>query len=239
MSLVTPLRNTQTEEPVCPLCGSTSFAAYRNRPAGRCVGCGAHERGRLLGLVIKKSLPAPSGDPVVHFAPEPAITKLLQAKYGETYLPADFSPESYPWLLVRKIDLSDPSAYLKPETVQGLIHAHVLEHVPADLTRVIRAMNRAIKPGGFHLFCVPIFTPFYREDLNDLPQALREEMYGQADHVRSFGSEDFEYRVLSLFEDFERVDLGLTAADLSKAAVPAHAVRKITSHSALLFRKRS
>lgn len=239
MVLNGPMSQESVIEHLCPLCGSDTFAPYRGRPAGRCAGCGAHERARLLGLVIKRALPEPTGAPVIHFAPEQAITNLLQARYGLAYQAADFTPESYAWLSVRKIDLSDPHAYLEPESVQGLVHSHVLEHVPADLTRVIQCMNAAIQPGGFHLFCVPFFTPFYREDLNELPLQVREEMYGQFDHVRSFGTEDFEHRVLSLFKDFERADIPVSADDLSQAAVPLQAVRKLTSHSAFLFRKRT
>lgn len=224
---------------LCPLCGSNTFAPYRGRPAGQCAGCGAHERGRLLALVISRALPEPTGAPVIHFAPEPAIADLLRSKYGDAYEAADFAPESYPWITVRRIDLSTPLAYFAPGTLQGVVHSHVLEHVPADLTRLIQGINAAIQPGGFHLFCVPFFTLSYREDLNDLPVKVREEMYGQADHVRSFGTEDFEHRVLSLFEGFERADLKITVQDLSRAAIPVRAVRTFTSHSAFLFRKRA
>lgn len=238
MRVNSPVSAAATGEHMCPLCGSDTFAAYRGRPAGQCAGCGAHERARLLGLVIKRSLPEPTGAPVVHCAPEPAITRLLEAKYGRFYEAADVSPEAYPWLTVRKVDLSDPGASFAAESLQGIVHSHVLEHVPADLTRIVRGMNRAIQPGGFHLFCVPFFTRFYREDMNELPVQTREQMYGQADHVRSFGTDDFEYRVLSLFDGFDRVPLEVGAYELSRAAIPVRAVRTFTSHSVFLFKKR-
>lgn len=226
-------------ERICPLCGTNSFQPYRGRPLCRCAGCGSKERERLLGLVIKRALPESTGAPVIHFAPEQAIAAVLRARYGDAYVAADVSPENYHWLSVRKIDLSNPSAFLERESVQGLVHSHVLEHVPGDLTRIIQGMNAAIKPGGFHLFCIPFFSRFYREDLNDLPSQVREEMYGQCDHVRSFGTEDFEYRVLSLFEGFERIYLNVSREELARAAVPVRAIGNLTSHSAFLLRKRS
>lgn len=225
-------------ERVCPICQSTTFAPYRGRPLCRCTGCGAKERERLLSLVIQRLLPAPTGARVIHFAPEPSISKLLCARFGDAYIAADISPESYPWRRVEKIDLSAPSPFLQPGCVQGLIHSHVLEHIPGDLTRIIQTLNAAVQPGGFHLFSIPFFTRFYREDLNELPAQIRDEMYGQSDHVRSFGTDDFEHRVLSLFEGFDRESLGLSRHDLAAAAVPVQAVNELTSHSAFLFRKR-
>lgn len=225
-------------ERVCPICQSPTFAPYRERPFCRCTGCGAKERERLLSLVIQRLLPEPTGARVIHFAPEPSISKLLHARFGDAYVAADISPEAYPWLPVEKIDLSSPSSFLPQESVQGLIHSHVLEHIPGDLTRIIRGLNDAVQAGGFHLFSVPFFTRFYREDLNELPPQIRDDMYGQNDHVRSFGTEDFDHRVLSLFEGFDRVPLGLSRHDLARAAVPVQAANELTSHSAFLFRKR-
>jgi phosphoglycolate phosphatase len=228
----------------CPLCGSTSFGDYRRRKKVRCAGCGSFERGRLLGLVFKRLAPAPTGAPVVHFAPEMSTSKLLREIYGSAYTPADYSPEAYPWmdLPMRKIDLTSPDQYLPPRSVQGLVHCHILEHVPGDLTSSLIKMNDAIQPGGFHIFVVPYFSRWFREDLDtNMSHEERDRLFGQFDHVRSFGTEDFYDRMALAFRDFERVDLRdvISRQDLLKASVPEAAVSSLTSHSVHFFRKHS
>ncbi|MFG5408139.1 hypothetical protein ABXN37_08465 [Piscinibacter sakaiensis] len=83
----------------------------------------------------------------------------LVKKFGTRYIAADFSPEIYQSsskVDVRKVDLSRPEAFLPRNSVEGLVHSHVLEHIPGSIERIVAKMNDAIVPGGFHLFSVPV-----------------------------------------------------------------------------------
>jgi hypothetical protein len=227
---------------VCPLCGGTQFRSYRGRENARCAGCGSKERSRFLGLVLRRLAPPPTRAPVYHFAPEPKIADILIERYGAAYTPADVDPGSYGWstVEVRQVDLVRPRAAIDGP-VQGLVHSHVLEHVPASLDRVVREMNALVEPGGFHVFQVPVHDGWYREDMDpDLPGVEREARFFQDDHMRSFGRRDFRERVLELFEGFDQVDLAahVRPEELARAAIPASALTSPTGHSVFLFRKR-
>ena len=140
-----------------------------------------------------------------------------------------------------QVDLSRPLDFFPRESVQGLVHAHVLEHVPGDLHRIVKQMNEIIAPGGFHTFCIPFFSRWYREDMDpEMPASERDRIYGQYDHVRSFGTNDTEDRVLSLFDGFERIhiDKVYSEDELARNAIPAHAVTSLTSHTVFHFVKK-
>ncbi len=227
---------------VCPLCGGTSFGVYRGRENARCAGCGAKERGRFMGMVLRRFAPAPTGAPVYHFAPEPKIAEILHARYEAAYVPADIDPGGYAWsrVPVRAVDLRRPAEGIAGQ-VQGFVHSHVLEHIPASLDRVVGELNALIEPGGFHVFQVPIHSGWYREDMDPkLPRAERNRLFHQHDHMRLFGRRDFRERVLDLFAGFDLVDLAVhfTPEDLATAAIPASALTSPTGHSVFFLRKR-
>lgn len=229
--------------PQCPVCRSTVFGDYRKRKRVRCAGCGSMERTRFMYVALRDLAPPPSSLPVVHFAPEIAILEFLSAKYPKTYQPADFAPAEYDWVKqpMRQVDLSRPLDFFAPNSVQGFVHAHVLEHVPGDLHRIIKQMNMAVAPGGFHTFCIPFFSDWYREDMNlAMPHEERERLFGQYDHVRSFGMRDTEDRLLSLFDDFERFDFTkvYSPAQLAATAIPFQAATSLTSHTVFHFVKK-
>lgn len=195
-----------------------------------------------MALALGRLSPPPTGQPVYHFAPEAAIANLLIAKYENAYTPADFSPEEYPWSKVplKKIDLSRASEYLPRASAQMLIHSHVLEHVPGSIDRVIAEMNDAVAPGGYHIFQVPIHNGYYREDMDpNLSREVRTERFYQWDHLRVFGTQDFEDRCLRLFEGFKRIDLAseISIDELIEAEVPPSAITKPTGHTPFIYMK--
>lgn len=228
--------------PQCPICSGRRFVTYRGRPNARCSGCGSKERARFLAIVLKRLSVPNTGKPVIHFAPEEAISEILWRRYGRSYVPADLEPEGYAWTKApgRKIDLSNPREYLGRNSVSIVIHSHVLEHVYAPIDRILREINDAIVPGGYHIFQVPVEKGWYREDMNkDMSPDKRTEMYGQHDHVRIFGANDFNDHVLRHFQGFERIDTSslLTERDLINACVPAHSLSRPTGHTVFAFRK--
>ena len=198
----------------------------------------------MLALVIWRVAPESEGQPVYHFAPDFGVCDLLMKKYGDKYVAADFSPDLYgSWMKVpvQKVDLSRPSYYVAPNSVYGLVHSNVLEHVPGPLDRTITEMNKGIAPGGFHLFQVPIEPGWYREDMDpDMPPEERERVFKQSDHLRLFGQKDFDDRCLRLFRGFERVDLKdyITDKTMICRAIPLGALHGDTGHTPYMFIKR-
>lgn len=194
-----------------------------------------------MALVLRKAAINPRGRPVYHFAPERALMGYLTERFGGSYNVADIDPELYAeqGMPVRQVDLCRPLDFFEPESVGGFIHSHVLEHVPASIDRVVAQMNRALVPGGFHVFQVPIHDGWSREDMDpDMDPATRRERFYQDDHIRVFGTRDFADRVLCLFDDgFEQVDTSalVDAAEASRAGIPFSAMSRLTGHSVFLF----
>jgi phosphoglycolate phosphatase len=195
-----------------------------------------------MAIVIKDFAPAAAEKPVLHCAPERAIADILLARYGNFYTPADFVPELYSWSKkpVMKLDLSQVSEYLPPASVYGLVHSHVLEHIPGSLDRIVVSMNRAIASGGFHLFQVPIVSGWYREDMDpNMSGDERTLRFYQDDHLRMFGNQDVEHRLLDLFDGFKKIDLSkhITRERLMDAAIPSMSLQTYNGHTAFLFIK--
>ena len=230
-------------EDLCPICGGKVLEEFRGRPRSKCPKCGSKERHRLLAMVLRSNeMPKKSQLPVYHFAPERSISGVLLELFGDNYRPADFMPDRYFWLKapVKKIDLCRPLEYFDEGSVYGFVHSHVLEHVPTSIDRVIRDMNSALAPGGFHIFQVPVHKGWYREDMDpDLDPAERTRLFHQADHMRQFGDQDFEERLLELFSDMIPVDINSTVDKraLRRAGVPLSALTKHTGHSVYLYKK--
>lgn len=208
----------------------------------RCLVCGAKERARLMALVLKKLKLRTGGLPVYHFAPETGISLLLQQIYGDRYRAADLFPEIYPevGVPVSKVDLAAPLNWIRAGSCGGLIHSHVLEHIPVSLDRLILDLNATLAPGGFHIFQAPVHAGWYREDMDpNLDPAIRSERFYQDDHMRVFGIEDFRSRVLDLFRGFDQVELSslVTPDELTRAAIPSDVFSRYTSHSVFVFVK--
>ena len=230
-------------EDLCPICGGKAFEEFRGRPRSNCAKCGSKERHRFLAMVLRSNeVPKKSHLPVYHFAPERSISGVLLELFGDNYRPADFMPDRYSWSKapVKKIDLSRPLEYVDEGSVCGFVHSHVLEHVPTSIDRVVRDMNAALAPGGFHIFQVPVHKGWYREDMDpDLDPAERTRLFHQADHMRQFADKDFKERLLELFGDMIPVDITSTVDQLTlrRAGVPPSALTKHTGHSVYLYKK--
>jgi hypothetical protein len=92
----------------------------------------------MLALALLRAAPEPSSLPVVHFAPEKSLVPVLVGMFGRDYVRADINIDRYadrsstPLL---KVDLCTPLNYFKPNSLGGMIHSHVLEHVPSGNER--------------------------------------------------------------------------------------------------------
>lgn len=187
-----------TQEPVCPICTSTNFEDMNGRVKVRCVQCGSLERTRVAFIVFKRlGLPKP-GMSVLHMGPEGPMYSYFLGLCGDDYYPADIDPDHYNQHItdtkkLEKIDLCRMDEFLKGRKFDLIYHSHVLEHVICNYTMVMLRLQEYIKPGGYHLFSVPMGDYYYEEDLSlDLSEQEKDERFGRFDHVRKFGWHDFE-----------------------------------------------
>jgi SAM-dependent methyltransferase len=135
----------------CPLCGfkgGFSGMGIYPRYDAICPSCGSLERHRLMALYFAKNETAVSENtPVLHFAPEAQITKLLKSK-TRNYMSADLMPGRAGRVLnIEHIDLPDRSIDL-------VICSHVLQHV--DDRKALAELFRVLRPSGTALLSVPM-----------------------------------------------------------------------------------
>jgi phosphoglycolate phosphatase len=103
-------------------------------------------------------------------------------------------------------------------------------------------LHEALKLGGYHLFTVPIVGGYYREDADPtLTTKHRSERFLQRDHMRRFGTEDFDRSLGAVFgigKGYSMLDF-MSEADLTRAAIPAHLHRGVSGTSVFIVRKPS
>src|SRR5262249_8316726 len=137
---------------------------------------------------------------VLHVAPEIGISERLSALQRLDYVMGDLEPELYPWAPgLRRLDLTAlpfPDAHF-----DAVIANHVLEHV-ADERRALAEIRRVLRAGGFAMLAVPIALalPVTREDADATTSEMREQRFGQSDHVRLYGRDYAERLARAGFE---------------------------------------
>lgn len=171
----------------CPCCGHSfsSFASYGyvRRPNVLCRWCLSLERHRGLWLYIHQQTNLLKGVPlsVLHFAPEHQFQELLRQQPHLQYLSADLD---MPTAMV-KMDITNINRPDKSFDV--ILCNHVLEHVPDD-RRAMSELYRVLRPGGWAIIQTPMSNnPHTVEDLTLTDPRERERLFGQDDHVRTYG----------------------------------------------------
>jgi SAM-dependent methyltransferase len=167
----------------CNLCGYSGRFWPMGDPPRRgaaCAGCRSVERHRLLGLWAAADPAAIEGVRILHFAPEPILTKLFRS-LTKDYQSADLNSEAADTVLnIEAIDLPD-------ESVDIVVCSHVLEHV--DDAKALHELWRILKPQGRVILMFPIVEGWERtyENPAHTTRADRIRYYGQHNHVRMFG----------------------------------------------------
>ena len=228
----------------CPIClASDSFIPFNGRTHARCSKCLCVERNRLMWLALEHlGLPQPQTR-VLHFAPELGIASKIAKTCGERYVACDISPERYKskHYDVRACDLCADLGAFEDDSFDLILHNHVLEHLSCDVGGVLKQLERILAPGGMHLFSVPIRGLRTREDMSPgmLPEE-RKKLFGQEDHIRLFGSEEFPELLRAiwgqediLFDFDNRMDPSV----LIQAAIPPEAVTGINGNTLFYRRK--
>ena len=225
----------------CPICSGQRFIDFRGRTAVQCASCHSLERHRILALVMQKEV-IPKDATVLLLSPEKTTLMLLQQRGISAVTTADLYPEKYKALdpECKRIDLSSVDSGSWPDGIYDLIiHNHVLEHVPATLAYPIFHLFRMMKDSGLQVFSVPISSGHGSEDFGDLSDELRQQRFGQADHMRRFGRDDL-MKTLGAIIQVEEPNLVADFPEeyLRKSAIPQHYWAGYSSAAAITLRKK-
>lgn len=166
----------------------------------KCMYCGASDRERHLFMYFKKlelwnRIPSFS---ILHFAPERNLSERIKSLNPVEYIKADLFPKDE---TIQKVDATDiPFEVGKFDLI---ICNHVLEHIP-DYRKALQEIYRVLKAGGVAILQTPysklLMKNFEDESINS-PE-LQLFFYGQRNHVRVFGEQQF-------FSDLESVGFEL------------------------------
>jgi len=207
----------------CPVCQSRvrRFWTYGRVPRSRawCPVCGALERHRLVWMFLQTGtdLLGPYPKKLLHIAPE----KVLESKFRQVPVLDYLSGDLHDPRAMAKIDVTD--IQYPDDSFDAILCSHVLEHVAND-RQAIGEFYRVLKPNGFAVLMVPIVAKETFEDPTVTDPAERERLFGQQDHVRSYGP-DFkdrleragfsvmEFRERDIVERHDLVRLGVLNAE--------------------------
>ncbi len=146
---------------------------------------------------------------VLHFSPELGLERVLRSKPNLRYITTNFlGPADL------RLDLTDVK--LPDSCFDVVLCSHVLEHIVQD-RKAMGEIFRILKPGGWALILTPVSgKPDTDEDPTVEDPRERLKRYGQSDHVRNYGFEDFPKR---LRETGLQVTLEDFATQLGEAAI--------------------
>jgi SAM-dependent methyltransferase len=175
----------------CPVCNRhfNRFLLLENRSDSLCPACGALPRNRLLWLYLNKDVKiATRSLKVLHFSPSRSVLRKLRKLSNLKYTTTDFESN-------RADKRHDITNIQEPDNSYDLIICyHVLEHITDD-AKAMQELFRILKPGGIALLQVPLKEGNTYEDALVTSREERLKHFGQDDHVRIYGAEDFPSRL--------------------------------------------
>jgi phosphoglycolate phosphatase len=232
-------RDIWMKAPSCNLCGSTEFVDMKSRRGAQCAKCKSLERTRVLHLFLSRFDIVRPGMRVMHLAPELGLYSYLSNIPDVQYEAYDLSPQNFGALNVRRLDLVTGLAGLPSRSYDVIIHSHVMEHIPCNVTAVLFHLNRLLKDDGEQLCVIPFVRGNYGEFLGPMEEAERVRLYGQRDHVRRFGVEDMQTTVGMIFRLPAGYDLEemFGAELLDSHNIPRAARRGFTGHTVLRLKR--
>lgn len=193
----------------CNICGCNDFVSFRNRGLIRCSGCGSIERTRLLAMFLEKYAPSHTGARVLHLAPERPLFNKLAKVYGDGYHVRDLDVQRYTkfryeGVMVKKLDLCNDLESLPTDYYDLVLHNHVLEHLPCNVTAVLWHLHRTLKSTGVHMFSIPM-SKHYEESFAEMKPEERDRRFNHPEHIRIFGRKDLESTIGMIFDIKEQI----------------------------------
>lgn len=224
----------------CNICDGLLFVDMNGRPNARCKSCSSVERTRVMKLILDSEGFPKSGMKILHFAPEEGLAKYLRNIVGpENYHARDIDIRRYQTVGVKYFDLVLEANTLPDDHYDLIIHSHVAEHLPCNVTAILYHLHRALKPAGRHVFSIPILSGCYDETFAEIAEPERIKRFGQFDHFRRFGRDDIQQSLGMLFRIPDEYDISkrFSAAQLAGSNIPEAAWRGFTSHTVFCLKK--
>jgi tetratricopeptide (TPR) repeat protein len=180
-----------------------------------CSHCGASDRERLYVYWLEREVAAGhflKGQRMIHFAPEPVLSRLLKGCQYFDYATADLMMSGVDY----KVDLMDMP--FDEGVFDFFICSHILEHV-ADDGQAIRELYRVTREGGCGILmapvCVGLESTIEDPAIND--EAGRWRLFGQNDHVRLYAHNDYVSKIEANGFSVEQLGIEYFGADIFAA----------------------
>lgn len=145
----------------CPVCQKMSLFVERGpylRDSYRCMRCMTQPRMRALLICLEEVAPQWRSGRILEVAPHGASSRLLAAQVGE-YVGTQYYEGVEPGTLVNEYRVEDLQGLtFDDETFDVVVTQDVFEHVP-DPGRGFSEVARVLRPGGVHVFTVPLHGP--------------------------------------------------------------------------------
>ncbi len=186
-----------------------------------CPFCGSLERHRLVWLFLtreKAFLTTPPAAKMLHIAPEVFLQRKIRPLLKDRYLTADLAGIE----VDVKMDVTD--IHFPNGAFEVILCSHVLEHVPDD-RKAMRELRRVLAKDGWAILVVPIRGDETIEDPTVTDPKERERLFGQDDHLRSYGAADYQQRLETAGFRVERIrpDTFLSAEEIARMRITAAA----------------
>lgn len=156
-----------------------------------CPVCGAYDRDRLM-IAFLEEVRAEGNEKLrmLHVAPSPAIDRYALGRDDILYESTDLMLEGVTFQAdLQHMDMVADATY------DIIVCSHVLEHVENDAKAMLE-LHRILKPDGVCLVLVPLIVG--KRDTEEQWGCSIEEnwrRFGQGDHSRLYGKEDFIRRL--------------------------------------------
>lgn len=209
----------------CPICEKSadvflSSPTAVSRDNASCPNCHSLERHRHLWLFLKENKEEffEKKLTLLHWAPEPCLSKVLKSMDDIYYIPTNLKPKKSD---VYKFNINEIA--LDTNSVDVIFCNHVLDCVPND-RQAIAELFRVLRPGGYAIVMVQLYDlDRTYEDSSILNPIARELKFGQFDHVRKYGNDitnrlksagfNVEEFPLSRLSDDSRIQYALSGYD--------------------------
>ena len=160
----------------CPICGARTLFVRKggwDRDDCLCVRCRSIPRWRAMAVVLDEKLPTWKSLEIHESSPEGAFSRKLQAG-APGYSSSQFFPGVEPGTAVDGVRCEDLRKLTFPDSsLDLLVTQDVMEHVP-DPDSAWREIARVLRPGGIHLFTVPLYPQPTRERARQRPDGSVE-----------------------------------------------------------------
>jgi SAM-dependent methyltransferase len=197
----------------CPLCGNSARKFHSHgldfevltrrqvvggmrRDNDRCPICHACDRTRLM-MHYLETVVGVGTKPVsiLHVAPDFGLYLWLKRQQGVTYTGSDIDAARYRHISnIVTADLT--KAPFADQSFDVVVCSHVMEHIPDD-RKAMAEVLRILKPGGHALLLTPLAIDGLgtQEDITLNNPAEQERRFGQWDHLRIYGKDDYLARL--------------------------------------------